>query len=83
MDNIDHGNEPARFPCIELEKHLSRIQGLTQFMINNPERRPHCDVILQQVHEAAEEARSSFREVLTNQREERMRLIELSCASGE
>ena len=31
MENtIDHGDEPARFPCIETEKALSRAQGLTK-----------------------------------------------------
>ena len=85
MENtIDHGDEPARFPCIEVEKKLSRVEGLVQFMINNPDRREHCDVVLEQVLEAANEARGFFREFLQNTRAERIRLIEqFSCASSK
>lgn len=79
---MDHGNEPPRFPCIEVEKRLSYMQGLVQYLINNPDARPHSDIILQQIHDAGEDARDSLRLLLKNQREERMRLIELvSCAS--
>ena len=73
---IDHGAEPPRFPCIEVERQLSRVEGLLKFMIDNPDKREHCDVVLEQVLEAANEARGHFREFLNVTRAERMRLIE-------
>lgn len=76
----DHGNEPARFPSIEVEKKLSRVEGLVQYMINNPDKREYCDVVLEQVLEATNEARGLFREFLNETRDERMRLVKL--ASG-
>lgn len=84
MENtIDHGNEPARYPSIEVEKKLSRVEGLVKFMIDNPDKREYCDVVLDQVLEAANEARDHFREFLDDTRAERMRMIEqLSCASS-
>ena len=80
---MDHGNEPARYPSIEVEKFLSRAEGLVSYLIKYPDKRDSCDVVLEQVLEAVNEARGSFREFLTVTREERMRLIELSCASSE
>ena len=80
---MDHGNEPASFPSIEVEKKLSRVEGLVKFMIDNPEKREHCDVVLEQVLEAANEARGFFHEFRNETRSERMRLIQLSCASSE
>ena len=80
---MDHGNEPARYPSIEVEKKLSRVEGLVKFMIDNPEKREHCDVVLEQVLEATNEARGFFHEFLNETRSERMRLIELSCASSK
>ena len=69
-------------PSIEVEKQLSRVEGLVKFMINNPDKREHCDEVLSQVLEAANEARGQFREHLNFTRHERMRLIEMvSCAS--
>ena len=76
MENtIDHGDEPARFPCIETDKAISRAQALLKHLQNNmPEiwmRDLGRDIQLN-----LEQARSSFHEVLNNNREERMRLIE-------
>ena len=80
MENtIDHGNEPARFPCIETEKALSRAQGLLKHLQDHlPEiwMRDQGKVIQLNL----EIAREAFREVLQNNREERMRLIELASA---
>jgi len=80
---MDHGNEPASYPSIEVERKLSRVEGLVKYMIDNPDERDSCDVILEQVLEAANEARGFFREFLNYTREERMRMIELSCASSK
>ena len=74
----DHGNEPARFPSIETEKMLSRAEGLVMFMIKHPDKRDSCDVVLEQVLEAVNEARGHFREFLNETRDERMRLIKLA-----
>lgn len=76
MENeIDHGAEPARFPCIETEKALSRAQGLMKALKKDlPEiwqRELGQDII-----DNLDIAREAFREVLQNNREERMRLIE-------
>lgn len=76
MENtIDHGDEPARFPCIETEKALSRAQGLMKALKKDlPEiwqRELGQDII-----DNLDIAREAFREVLQNNREERMRLIE-------
>jgi len=80
MENtIDHGNEPARFPCIETEKALSRAQGLMKALRKDlPEiwqRELGQDII-----DSLDSAREAFHEVLQNNREERMRLIELASA---
>jgi len=76
MENeIDHGTEPPRFPCIETEKALSRAQGLMKALRKDlPEiwqRELGQDII-----DNLDIAREAFREVLQNNREERMRLIE-------
>jgi len=78
MENeIDHGAEPPRFPCIETEKALSRAQGLMKALRKNlPEiwqRELGQDII-----DNLDIAREAFREVLQNNREERMRLIEVT-----
>ena len=80
MDNntTDHGNEPARFPCIETEKALSRAQGLLKHLQNNlPEiwMRDQAKVIQHNL----EIARESFREVLQHNRDSRARLISLAA----
>ena len=80
---MDHGNEPPRFPCIETEKALSRAQGLMKALRKDlPEiwqRELGQDII-----DNLDIAREAFREVLQNNREERMRMIEqLSCASSK
>ena len=79
---MDHGNEPPRSPCIETEKALSRAQGLMKALRKDlPEiwqRELGQDII-----DNLDIAREAFREVLQNNREERMRMIEqLSCASS-
>lgn len=79
---MDHGNEPARFPSIEVEKKLSRVEALVKFMIDNPDKREHCDVVLDQVRQATNEARCHFHEFLQETRSERMRLIEQVSSSG-
>lgn len=84
MENtIDHGNEPASYPSIDVERKLSRVEGLVKYMIDNPDKREHCDVVLEQVLEAANEARGHFREFLQITRAERIRMLELSCASSK
>lgn len=74
-DTIDHGAEPARFPCIETEKALSRAQGLMKALRKDlPEiwmRDLGKDII-----DNLDIAREAFGEVLQNNRDERMRLIE-------
>ena len=81
--DTDHGNEPATYPSIEVERKLSRVEGLVKFMINNPDKREYCDVVLDQMLEAANEARGHFRDYMMDVSDERMRLIELSCASSK
>ena len=81
MDNntTDHGNEPATFPSIEVEKHLSRIEGLISHLQKSlPEIWMREQA--QDIHEAANEARGHFREFLNETRAERMRLIELTSS---
>ena len=78
MENtLDHGAEPPRFPCIETEKALSRAQGLMKALKKDlPEiwqRELGQDII-----DNLDIAREAFREVLQNNREERMRLIEVT-----
>ncbi len=80
---LDHAAEAPPFPAIEVEKLLSRAQGLTSFLLNNPEKRASADQLLKDVWDAIEEARQNYHTVLTNQREERSRLIELCCASDK
>jgi hypothetical protein len=78
-EEIEHGAEPARFPCIETEKALSRAQGLTKALFKDlPEiwqRELGQDILTN-----LDIAREAFREVLQSNREERMRLIELGTA---
>ena len=79
---MDHGDEPANFPSIEVEKKLSAVEGLTNFLINNPSASTRHEV-LRQILETTNEARGNFHEFLKITRDERLRLIELSCASSE
>ena len=76
----DNGNEPARFPCIETEKALSRAQGLLKHLQNHlPEiwmRDQGKDI-----QDNLDIARESFREVLQNNRAERMRMIDQIATS--
>ena len=80
-NTTDHGNEPPRFPSIEVEKQLSKVEGLVAHLKKHlPEiwMREHAE----EIHEAANSARGHFREFLDETRRERMRLIEqVSCAS--
>ena len=68
-------------PSIEVEKQLSKVEGLMRHLRTHlPEiwMREQADQVL----EAANEARGQFREHLNFTRHERMRLIEMvSCAS--
>ena len=80
MENtIDHGNEPPRFPCIETDKALSRAQGLIKALNKDlPEiwqRELGRDII-----NNLDIAREAFKEVLQNNRDERMRLIGQVCS---
>ena len=80
MENeIDHGAEPPRFPCIETEKAISRAQGLLKHLQNHlPEiwqRKLGKDIL-----DNLDIARAAFREVLQNNREERERLIEAAAS---
>ena len=78
-EEIEHGAEPARFPCIETEKALSRAQGLMKALKKDlPEiwqRELGQDII-----DNLDIAREAFREVLKSNREERMRLIEVGSS---
>ena len=76
---MDHGNEPARFPSIEVEKKLSKVEGLLNFLISNPDTIMRHEV-LREALENTNEARGNFREFLQVTRSERLRMIELSCA---
>lgn len=80
---MDHGNESASFPSIEVEKQLSRVEGLiTHLKGHLPEiwMREQAQDIL----ESANSARGHFREFLNETRAERMRMIEqISCASSK
>lgn len=75
----DHGDEPATFPSIEVEKQLSRVQGLVSFLINNPEHTPTTARVLHDILQATNNTRDCFRDHLNNTREERMRLIRLAA----
>lgn len=75
----DPGNEPATFSSIEVEKKLSRVEGLVSFLINNPEHIPTSTGVLHDILEATNEARGWFRDHLNDTREERMRLIKLAA----
>ena len=77
--DIEHGNEPARFPCIETERALSRAQGLMRALKKDlPEiwQRDMAKDILGEIGLA----RTGFSEVLRNNRDQRMRLIELASS---
>ena len=75
----DHGDEPATFPSIEVEKKLSRVEGLVSFLINNPEHMPTSTGVLHDILQATNETRGWFRDHLNSTREERMRLIRLAA----
>ena len=77
--DIEHGNEPARFPCIETERALSRAQGLMRALKKDlPEiwQRDMARDILGEIGLA----RTGFGEVLRDNRDQRMRLIELASS---
>lgn len=80
MNNeIDNADEPARFPCIETEQAIIRAQTLLKHLQNNlPEIWMRDDIKVIQLN--LEQARESFKEVLTGNHEERMRLIELASS---
>lgn len=76
---IDHGAEPPRFPCIETEKALSRAQGLMMALQKDlPEIWQR--ELGQGIIDTLDEAREAFREVLRENRAERMRLIEAASS---
>lgn len=75
--NIDHGNEPANFPCIETERAISRATGLMQALKKDLPEIWQRD-LAKDILSALDQSRSSFHQVLQNNREERMRLIELA-----
>jgi len=77
-NTIDHAAEPARFPCIETEKALSRAQGLLKHLQTSlPEIWMRDQA--KDIQHNLEIARESFGEVLQNNREEHARLTELAC----
>ena len=73
---IDHGAEPARFPCIETEKALSRAEGKSKALLSHLPEIWHRD-LLKEVMLEIRAAREEFHVVLNQQRDERMRLIEI------
>jgi len=78
---MDHGNEPATYPSIEVERALSRAQGLLNYLQKElPEiwMRSQANDIQHEL----KQARSCFRDYMMDVSDERMRLIEqVSCAS--
>ena len=78
---MDHGNEPAEYPSIEVERMFSKIEGVTRYLVNNPNSLTRDD-LLQQILDAASSGRSSFRDYMMDVSDARMRLIEqVSCGS--
>ena len=81
MENeIEHAVEPPRFPCIETEKALSRAEGKSKALLSHLPEIWHRDM-LKEIMLDIRVAREEYRMVLNEQRAERARLIELSCAS--
>lgn len=81
MENeIEHAAEPPRFPCIETEKALSRAQGLMKALRKDLPEIWQRD-LGQDIIDNLDIAREAFRDVLQNNRDERMRLIQARCDS--
>ena len=76
---IDHGAEPARFPCIETEKALSRASGKVKALLEYDPDIWHRE-LLQEIIVDLDSARDNFGEVLRDNRAERMRLIEAASS---
>jgi len=77
-NTTDHADEPARFPCIETERALSRAQGLMKALKKELPEIWQRDIAKDILGELST-ARAGFKEVLQNNREERARLTELAC----
>ena len=79
---MDHGNESASYPSIEVERQLSRVEGLIAHLSSQLPEAWMCEQA-QDILDSANNARGHFREFLTQTRAERMRMIEqISCASS-
>ena len=78
MENtLDEGLEPPRFPCIETEKALSRASGKVKALLEHVPEIWHRELVREIITDL-DSARDHFGEVLRNNREERMRLIEVT-----
>ena len=78
----DHGNEPATYPSIETERSISGAQGLLKALTSQlPEIWQREQAA--EIQSTLDNARGHFRDYLMDVSDERMRLIELSCASSE
>ena len=76
---IDHGAEPARFPCIETEKALSRASGKVKALLEHVPEIWHRELVREIIVDL-DSARDNFGEVLRDNRAERMRLIEAASS---
>ena len=78
---MDHGNESATYPSIEVERALSRAQGLLNYLQKElPEIWMRSQA--KDIQHELKRARSSFRDYMMDVSDQRMRLIEqVSCAS--
>ena len=80
MENtIDHANEPARFPCIETERAIARATGLIKQLKKDLLEIWQRDIAKDILSELTT-AQDGFKQTLQNNREERMRMIELASS---
>lgn len=74
---IERNVPTTEYPCIEVERHLSRVEGLMRFLIDTPDaHEEHRDKIMQEVLDETNQARGMFRETLQKHRQERINLIQ-------
>ena len=78
---MEHGDKPATYPSIEVERSLSRAEGLLNYLQKQlPEIWMRSQA--KDIQHELKQARSSFRDYMMDVSDERMRLIEqVSCGS--